>query len=993
MRCLNSNVPLRDASQCRLSLRERTSFRGAKGVKQARPVIARGYLASVIAAYIILNALAVVGGADEPSADAPRAADPRLEVVCFARSPDIRHPISLDFDGQGRLLVIESHTHFRPQQYDGPKHDRIRVIEDTDGDGRADRYSTFFEGTDFTMDLAVHPDGSVYVATRDRILRLDDRNRDGVADGSFEIVRLETKSQYPHNGLSGLAFDYYGNLVFGMGENEGAKYQLSGTEVETFEDEGEGGNIFTCWPYGHRLRRIATGFWNPFGVTIDIFGRIWAVDNDPDAMPPCRLLHIVGGGDYGYQYRYGRSGRHPFQAWNGQLPGTLPMASGTGEAPCEVVSYESDGLPEEYLGNLLVTSWADHRVERYKVAPRGASYSAERQPFVQGGSEFRPVGLAIAPDGSLFISDWVRSDYNLHNQGVIWQVRPRAESRVGQARGHPLGRERRPTDSAEALLCRDRRTREAAARRLVAKGDTSISVLRDRLHNDDVRVRATAVAALAGVSAAADDLRKLADNDLDAALRALAVSAFVAHEGPGRWLNADQPPAVRLAAVGGLRWQAAVPRLLELLDNDDAFIRSAAVRQLARVPDGRSEIPSKLSPRARIGLLLAQRAAGEEDADVVDHWLDDPDEDVRFLAVKWIADRKLADMRPRLVEALQDGDLNVRMYQSYATALGRIDGEEVGEAKMAEHWVAVVADEHVSAARRVAALRLVPANYERLTIDLLRRLVADPNPALQLEAVRALAEHPKPERFALLEEIVRDTSRSGQLRAEALVATAERTPVPTEVFMELATGDDPALREEAIRAMTGESLDEQKRNRLLDLTGQHPDVTDLVQRVVGGPPGTRPPHDDLAAWLERLNGSADAPTGRRVFFHPKLTGCYRCHRVDGRGREVGPDLSVIGRTERRHLLESILQPSNLVPPHYQVWQLELHDGRSLTGMLLRTHLDEYSYVDPQGNQFKVRTTDIAESHAASQSIMPVGMADRLTDQELRDLLAYLGEHR
>ena len=126
-------------------------------------------------------------------------------------------------------------------------------------------------------------------------------------------------------------------------------------------------------------------------------------------MPPCRLLHVVEGGDYGFQFRYGRQGRHPFQAWNGELPGTLPMICGTGEAPCEVLSYESDNLPAEYLGNLLVTSWADHRVERYRLKEKGASFTSVREPFVQGGKDFRPVGMAVAPDGSIYISDWVRA--------------------------------------------------------------------------------------------------------------------------------------------------------------------------------------------------------------------------------------------------------------------------------------------------------------------------------------------------------------------------------------------------------------------------------------------------------------------------------------------------------------------------------------------------------------------------------------------------------
>src|SRR5438046_8049386 len=94
------------------------------------------------------------------------------------------------------------------------------------------------------------------------------------------------------------------------------------------------------------------------------------------------------------------------------------MAAGTGEAPCEVLSYESDGLPREYVGSLLVAAWADHRVERYQLREHGASVRAERKPFVQGGKHFRPVGLAGAPDGPLFVSDRVGSASTLHGTGA-----------------------------------------------------------------------------------------------------------------------------------------------------------------------------------------------------------------------------------------------------------------------------------------------------------------------------------------------------------------------------------------------------------------------------------------------------------------------------------------------------------------------------------------------------------------------------------------------
>ena len=108
---------------------------------------------------------------------------------------------------------------------------------------------------------------------------------------------------------------------------------------------------------------------------------------------------------------------------------------------------------------------------------------------------------------------------------------------------------------------------------------------------------------------------------------------------------------------------------------------------------------------------------------------------------------------------------------------------------------------------------------------------------------------------------------------------------------------------------------------------------------------------------------------------------------------LSPDLSTIGRTERRGILESILQPSNLVAPNYQTWRIETTDGRVRTGLLVNTNLDEYTYLDDKGKQFKVITRDVVESRPLPTSIMPDGLADLLTDQELRDLLAYLCSRR
>jgi putative membrane-bound dehydrogenase-like protein len=923
--------------------------------------------------------------AAEPApAEAPRAHDARLEVTLFAASPDIVHPVGVAFDRRGRLLVIESHTHFRPEGYKGPQHDRIRILEDTDGDGRADRFTTFHEGTTATMALAAHPDGSIYLATRNEVLRLRDTRGDGKADDVRRIAFLETKGNYPHNGLGGLAFDSRGDLYFGLGENLGADYKLVGADGTTLTGGGEGGNVYWCTADGRNLRRVATGFWNPFGVCRDIFGRLFAVDNDPDAMPPCRMVHVVEGGDYGYQFRYGRSGRHPFQSWDGQLPGTLPIVSGVGEAPCQVLSYESDGLPSEYRGNLLVASWADHRVERYELKDRGASVSAEVKPFVQGGKDFRPVGIAVAPDGSLFVSDWVKPDYNLHGKGAVWHIHAKKPEKPD-----------RPEDPRRALFSAHRPLREAAAHRL-ADGDGR-DFLREQLNHADVRVRAASLNALLDAGDSQINLAAVAENDAVVGLRALALRNLVARGADARRLVVEgEAPGVRLEAIGSLKEKADLPRLLRLLGDADPFLRHAAVERLAHAPGlvDSVDLRAVTDAKQRVGVLLAWRASGRPEATrLLRDFFSDADEDVRFLAAKWVADEKVDGYRPLLAQALNDHHLNVRLFFAYSAALARLDGREVNEAQMAGYFFDRLQDVNSPTPLRVLALQMIPATYEKLTPELVGKLLTGGDPALQGEAARALGESASPKRIPLLREAARNRKLEGEVRALAVVGLSGQAQEMIDELLDLV-GDSPSLRDEALRALVGTKLDAGHQGALEDVARRLPETAPLVARVLGKPfTEGRPPATDLDAWVKRLEGPADPAVGRRVFAHPKLAGCSRCHRVEGRGAEVGPDLSTVGRNPRRHIVESILQPSALIAPYYQSWRLETRDGKVRTGLLVKTVLDEYTYLDPKGELFKLNTRDIIDSQPDPKSIMPEGLADLLTDQELRDLLAYLCSRR
>lgn len=362
----------------------------------------------------------------------PRTLDARLKIELVAAEPDLVTPTGIAVDRHGNVVVVESHTHFRPPDYSGPTTDRLRRFSGRRADGYAAHIDDVYVGGAATMNLAFHPDGSLWVAQRSEVYRLPPRVLPNAASPQVNagppaaqpetLVRLVTDGDYPHNGLSGFAFDGAGRAYFGLGENLGAAYRLVGADGSEFSGGGEGGSVFSCDSDGGDLRRTATGFWNPFHLCFDWLGNLFAVDNDPDSRPPCRLLHVVHRGDYGYRFRNGRKGLHPFTAWNGELPGTLPMVAGTGEAPSGIVWCDHPAWPAEFRGTLLVTSWGDHAIERYRPQPHGASCRAEREVVIAGDEDFRPVGIALAPDGALYISDWVDKSYAVHGKGRVWRV-------------------------------------------------------------------------------------------------------------------------------------------------------------------------------------------------------------------------------------------------------------------------------------------------------------------------------------------------------------------------------------------------------------------------------------------------------------------------------------------------------------------------------------------------------------------------------------------
>ena len=852
-----------------------------------------------VLAGIFLSLTAIANAADDRPSEI-EILQPGVQLSLVAGYPDIVTPTGLDVDDRGRIWAVSCHTHLPPEDYQGPKQDEI-LIFDPDGTRHV-----FYAATAQTMDLELGPDGWVYLSERDRILRVRDSDGDGKGDVEETLVDLVSEAVYPHNALSGLGWAPNGDLVFGLGENFAKAWTLTAKDGSAITGIDRGG-VFRLGADGIDLRKVAEGLWNPFGVTVRADGEIFVAENDPGEYPPCKVLHIVEDGDYGYRRKYGGATPHPFVCWNGELRGTLPMIHPSGEAPCGV-------LP---LGRgLLVPAWGDHRIDFFPLTPEGASFTAEQITLAHGSRYFRPVGIARdkhrKDDGTavFYLTDWVDGRYPVHGYGRLWKLEIDLEQAAWVG---PL--ELEPRNETATLAAGLRR----------GETDFSRTALLKLSRDKDPFL----------ASAALSSLRRLAPswtvNDLQA------------------WPDVDRIQAVQV-------------------------LRLAAT-----------------DPQPWIDALLGDSSAG-----------------VQFETLRWIADEDLKSYLPAVDELLGQSDLEYQVFEGAIAAHTALSGNPELGLRNPELLLARVKDESSSPKLRAFALRLLPVRSTRpvegnatqkvqypagLTVELLQQLLDVKDVALSLEVVRVLAGNPKVTQ-QVLAGTAADEAIDSQIRAEAVLGLAAVADEQNALLMELANHADATLREEALRALRGVKFSDHQSRALNAIANRYPQSAALVAALTD--PASlvkdRPALTDTAGWQKRLaaiKAPADPAAGERIFHHPKFALCANCHRSDGRGNVVGPDLShVANRDDSSWLLGAILDPNRDIAPQFMPRVITLNDNSTHIGIRLRSYINE-QIRDALGRNHTFNRDDVKSIQDLPMSFMPTGLPMAMTDRELRDLIAFL----
>lgn len=483
------------------------------------------------------------GGARTPE-DALAALDVAdgLEAATFAAEPLLLSPSSIDIDSKGRVWVAEI-VNYRGHNGKRPEGDRVLILEDVNGDGKADKQTVFYQDKDFKSPHGVCVLGNqCIVSVGDKVIRLTDSDGDDKADKT-EIMFTGIKGAQHDHGIHAFHFGPDGKLYFNMGnagedirDKDGNPLKdMAGNVINHGRKPYQEGMIMRCNPDLSEMETLAWNFRNNWECNVDSFGTVWQSDNDDDGNKGVRINYVMEYGNYGYRDELTgdswQKGDAKTEAqvvrnhWHQDDPGVVPNLLNTGAgSPTGILIYEGSLLPVKFQGQMIHADAGPNIVRSYPVTNSGAGYQAEIADILKGTRDrwYRPSDVCVAPDGSLFIADWYDPGVGGHamgdlDHGRIYRLAPAASLNKYSAAKLNLT----TADGAlSALTSPNEATHYLGWQAIQQLGDKAVPALKKLASSaSNPRHRARAIWALGKLSGKGSEAVSLALKDADANLR------------------------------------------------------------------------------------------------------------------------------------------------------------------------------------------------------------------------------------------------------------------------------------------------------------------------------------------------------------------------------------------------------------------------------------------------------------------------------------------
>ena len=652
-----------------------------------------------------------------------------LKLNLFAAEPMLAHPVSICVDERGRVFVAELDRLIDPSKPVGHKDtgvldnriytdfldedmacrtvedriamlkkhmpekgaeltvvsDRIRLIEDRDGDGKADHSTVFAEGFREMADgpaagVLAHK-GNVWFTCIPNLWLLRDTKNTGKADYRKILqTGYGVRIAFLGHDLHGLILGPDGRLYFSIGDR-GYNVTSEGRNMA----DNKSGAVFRCEQNGSNLEVVATGMRNPQELAFDQYGNLFAGDNNCDKGDPCRLVWVVDGGDSGWRIGYQHiiepnitGPWHAEKLWSTAFEGQAgyvlpPVGHVTIAGPSGFAFYPGTGLPAAYKDHFLICDYrgAKGQVLSFAVKPRGASFEVVDQSEFLGN--LQATDVKFGTDGSVYTSVWF-GPVSQTDKGRIYRVSdPSLAHDAGVLEVKKLLAEgfeqRKPDELARLLAHGDQRIRQEAQFELAERGATAefAGVLEKstqqlaRLHaiwglGQIARGKQSDIP-LAGV------LNALNDADMEVRAQAAKVIGECRNkhgfDGLMAILKTGSPRAKFFAAMslGKLGEPLAIPALIEMLrenDDKDAYLRHAGVMALTELGEKNFSLAMTFSrdksPAVRMAVLLMLRRMNSADIAI---FLQDAEPKLVVEAARAINDVPIAGAMPALAALIK----------------------------------------------------------------------------------------------------------------------------------------------------------------------------------------------------------------------------------------------------------------------------------------------------------------------------------------------------
>ena len=938
-----------------------------------------------------------------------------LEVDVVLAEPVVTQPVFFDFDARGRLWVMQyrqypepaglkllSKDQFFRAVYDkvpeppprGTKgRDTITIHEDTDGDGRFDVHKTFLDGLNIATAFA-RGRGGVYVLNPPYLLFYADRDEDDVPDGDPEVLLEGFGLEDTHSVVNSLRWGRDGWLYAAQGSTVTAAVRRPGEERVT---KSVGQNIWRYHPESRRYEIFAEGGGNAFGVEMDDAGRIFSGHN--------------GDNTRGFHYMQGAYLRKGFDK-HGELSnpfafGFFPMMEHADYARFThtFVVYESDALPDRYRGRLFACNPLHNHVIISRREPVGSTFRTHDEGFaIQSADEwFRPVDIKEGPDGSLYVADWYDGQLAHidnyqggidHDRGRIYRIRSRAAKPGWRPAGTgdddllaALASPRRWQRQAvlDALADAPRPRLDAALhRRLTAsRGQAALEALWALRANGGLGPdRLAAAAAHAEPQVRAWAWRLALDHaDRIPAEQEAAFLAAADRENDVETLCQIACSAKRIAAPA-----QALPLVRRLLVRDahaddprfpllawwalEAQVAPARDAVLALFADA-DLLRGRLVEREILPRLMRRFAASGLRADlaVCTQLLSrSPSPEATAALMRGFGEayrrRSLANVPPELAAAL-------------ATAGGGSRPLKVrqGDAAARREALAILADEAAPASERAeyATIFGEARSPEAIAglLDVLGRTGDDEVRAAILAALPAYDDPRIP--GVVLARYGRFTE---DLRALARAVLASRRPWARALVAAVRAGDITAasVPVETVRQLSMLRDDDLAR-----------DVQALWGEVAGSSTAAMQADYERLRDLLAARPGGDPYEGKRLY----MQSCGKCHTLHDGGGQIGPSLTSYKRDDVGRLLANIVNPSAEIREGYETHVLVLDDGRVVQGFLVEQDPQVLVLRTAEGTSLAIDRESIEERSVVGRSLMPEGLLAGLSDDDVRNLFAYL----